>query len=59
MMYVFIYVVKPGWCLTHCTQAPGEAEAELAELNSCGIIDAVLTEDSDTLVFGAQCVIRR
>jgi 5'-3' exonuclease len=59
MMYIFIYVGEPGWCLTHCTQAPGEAEAELAELNSRGIIDAVLTKDSDTLVFGAQYVIRR
>jgi hypothetical protein len=39
-------------------QAPGEAEAELAKLNSLGIVDAVLTEDSDALVFGANCVIR-
>ncbi|KAF8057456.1 PIN domain-like protein [Lyophyllum atratum] len=32
-------------------QAPGEAEAELAKLNSLGMIDAILTDDSDTLVF--------
>ncbi len=40
-------------------QAAGEAEAELAQMNKLGIIDAVLTEDSDALVFGAQVVIRK
>ncbi|KAJ7024800.1 PIN domain-like protein [Mycena alexandri] len=34
-------------------EAPGEAEAELAQLNANGTIDAILTEDSDTFVFGA------
>ncbi|PPQ81847.1 hypothetical protein CVT24_008666 [Panaeolus cyanescens] len=38
--------------------APGEAEAELAVLNHLGFIDAVFTTDSDTLVFGAQTVIK-
>ena len=38
-------------------QAPGEAEAELATLNQRGIIDAVLTTDIDSVVFGATCVI--
>ncbi|KAI0687609.1 hypothetical protein BC835DRAFT_402214 [Cytidiella melzeri] len=38
--------------------APGEAEAELAYLNRIGVIDAVLTDDVDTLVFGATLVIR-
>lgn len=40
-------------------QAAGEAEAELAKMNELGVIDAVLTEDSDALVFGAQVVIRK
>ncbi|KAG6836525.1 hypothetical protein H0H93_007134 [Arthromyces matolae] len=40
-------------------QAPGEAEAELARLNSEGLIDAIITDDSDSLVFGAKRVIRR
>lgn len=40
-------------------QAPGEAEAELAKLNAVGLVDAVFTSDSDALVFGARCVIRR
>ncbi|KAJ7270887.1 PIN domain-like protein [Mycena rebaudengoi] len=42
----------------HFHEAPGEAEAELAQLNKLGFIDAVITEDSDTLVFGGSCVIR-
>ncbi|KAJ7488583.1 PIN domain-like protein [Mycena galericulata] len=39
-------------------EAPGEAEAELAQLNENGDIDGIITEDSDALVFGACCVIR-
>ncbi|KAJ7679311.1 PIN domain-like protein, partial [Mycena polygramma] len=38
--------------------APGEAEAELAQLNKAGAIDVIITEDSDAFLFGAQCVIR-
>ncbi|EJD54845.1 PIN domain-like protein [Auricularia subglabra TFB-10046 SS5] len=38
--------------------APGEAEAELAYLNQIGVIDAVWTDDADTLLFGATTVIR-
>jgi Holliday junction resolvase YEN1 len=41
------------------TQAPGEAEAELAYLNSIGQIDAVLSDDVDTFLFDAQIVIRK
>ena len=39
--------------------APGEAEAECALLNREGIVDAVLSEDVDTLMFGANTVIRK
>ncbi|KAF7327349.1 XPGI domain-containing protein [Mycena kentingensis (nom. inval.)] len=39
-------------------QAPGEAEAELARMAAAGIIHAVLSDDSDSLVFGATSVIR-
>ncbi|TFY54616.1 hypothetical protein EVJ58_g8753 [Rhodofomes roseus] len=39
--------------------APGEAEAELAFLNRTGIIDAVVTDDSDVFVFGVDTVIRK
>ncbi|KAF9003512.1 hypothetical protein BDZ89DRAFT_1146035 [Hymenopellis radicata] len=35
-----------------CREARGEAEAELAALNYQKLIDLVLTEDSDALVFG-------
>jgi Holliday junction resolvase YEN1 len=40
-------------------KASGEAEAELACLIKFGIIDAVLTDDGDALVFGATQIIRR
>lgn len=44
---------------SHYTQALGEAEAELARLNREKIIDAVMTDDGDALIFGARCVIRK
>jgi len=34
-------------------------EAELAHLNRLGQIDAVFTQDSDALVFGARRVLKR
>ena len=40
-------------------QAPGEAEAELAHLNNTGVIDAVLSDDVDSFLFGSTMVIRR
>ncbi|KIM54585.1 hypothetical protein SCLCIDRAFT_136619 [Scleroderma citrinum Foug A] len=40
-------------------EAPGEAEAELAKLNTFGVIDAIFSDDSDILMFGTSCVIRR
>ena len=39
-------------------QAPGEAEAQCSYLNKTGKIDAVCTEDTDSLVFGTQILIR-
>ncbi|ESK82755.1 hypothetical protein Moror_5652 [Moniliophthora roreri MCA 2997] len=39
-------------------KALGEAEAELAELNHRNLIDCVMSDDIDTLIFGAQCLIR-
>ncbi|KAJ7749133.1 PIN domain-like protein [Mycena metata] len=61
---------KPHWLVEEFTEmiehfgfhsytAPGEAEAELAYLNREGYVDAVLTDDGDTAIFGAQCIIRR
>jgi Holliday junction resolvase YEN1 len=38
--------------------APGEAEAECALLQQKGIVDAVLSEDVDTLMFGSGLTIR-
>uniref|UniRef100_A0A0W0G5V9 XPG-I domain-containing protein n=1 Tax=Moniliophthora roreri TaxID=221103 RepID=A0A0W0G5V9_MONRR len=41
-----------------CHMAPGEAEAELAAMNTAGIIDAVLTDDSNAILLGVQYVLR-
>ncbi|CAA7261015.1 unnamed protein product [Cyclocybe aegerita] len=38
-------------------RAPGEAKAKLAMLNMMGMIDAIISEDSNCLVFGGLCVI--
>ncbi|KAF8190100.1 PIN domain-like protein [Pholiota molesta] len=38
--------------------APGEAEADLVELNRKEKIDMIVSEDSDTMALGACCVIR-
>ena len=38
--------------------APGEAEAECAALQKAGVVDAVLSEDVDTLMFGANCTMK-
>lgn len=39
-------------------QADGEALAELATLNELGIVNAVLSNDSNAVLFGAQFVLR-
>lgn len=39
-------------------QAPAEAEAECAWLQRLGVVDYVVSDDSDTLVFGATQVLR-
>lgn len=39
-------------------QAPAEAEAECAMLQKYGVVDYVVTDDSDVLVFGATAVLK-
>lgn len=39
--------------------APFEAEAQCAYLNQNGVVDAVISDDSDTLLFGATVVYRK
>ncbi|KAK6955136.1 hypothetical protein Daesc_002767 [Daldinia eschscholtzii] len=39
-------------------QAPGEAEAECAKMQSLGIVDAVWTEDSDVFMFGCTTMVQ-
>ena len=60
MHFLLTYVLvidAPFW--TIWLQAPGEAEAELAYLNRIGVIDCVLTDDVDALLFGAQRIMRK
>lgn len=40
-------------------QALGEAEAELAHLNRTGVVDIIMTDDGDALLFGAKVVIKK
>ncbi|BGP45397.1 hypothetical protein JCM10450v2_001215 [Rhodotorula kratochvilovae] len=39
-------------------RAPGEAEAELAEMSRRGEVDAILSDDIDSLLFGVTSIIR-
>ena len=39
-------------------RAPGEAEAECSQLQREGVVDAVLSEDGDALMFGATLLFR-
>ena len=45
--------------MSYFEQAPAEAEAELARMNKLGIIDAIITDDSDVFLYGARTVIRK
>ncbi|EPQ56082.1 PIN domain-like protein [Gloeophyllum trabeum ATCC 11539] len=56
LIQTFEKFIKAFGFQSHC--APAEAEAELAEMSASGLVDAVLTDDSDTLVFGAKTIIR-
>lgn len=39
--------------------APYEADSQMAFLEQRGVIDAILSEDSDLLVFGAKCLLTK
>lgn len=39
--------------------APYEADSQMVYLEKKGVIDAILSEDSDLLVFGAQCLLTK
>ncbi|KAG5518137.1 hypothetical protein PMAC_003323 [Pneumocystis sp. 'macacae'] len=70
MAYEFIKVLRLVLQLSELTEykalkrenidyivAPYEADAQLAYLEKQGKIDAILTEDSDLLVFGCKCIL--
>lgn len=38
--------------------APSDGEIELARLNNCGEIDAVISNDADVFLYGAKCLLR-
>lgn len=42
-----------------CLVAPYEADSQLYYLEKAGIIDAVVSEDSDLLVFGVKCLLTK
>lgn len=42
-----------------CWSAPGEAEAELSYLASIQMLDVVITDDSDAMLFGAPVVLSK
>ncbi|XP_019065965.1 exonuclease 1 isoform X2 [Fukomys damarensis] len=51
-------VIKAARALgVDCLVAPYEADAQLAYLNKAGIVQAIITEDSDLLAFGCKKVI--
>lgn len=41
-----------------CIQSDGEGEALCARLNLVGLVDAVITDDSDVFGYGAKTVLR-
>lgn len=45
--------------LMSLSKATGEAKVQLALMNNAGIVDAVMTDDSDVFVFGTNTVIQK
>lgn len=41
-----------------CHTAPGEAEAECAQLQKSGIVDMVMSQDGDAIMFGSRLTLR-
>ena len=55
-LYLLSFLTIHSFCPV--SRPPDKAEAELAVLSKKGLIDMVLTSDSNALVFGATCVSR-
>ena len=54
-MYVPCTVMVSTWLTAW--QAPGEAEAELVALLKLHLVDAIISKDSDAIVFGATTIL--
>lgn len=52
-----IQIIKQNRPQVQCIVAPYEADAQLAYLSSQGLVDAVVTEDSDTIPYGCKDII--
>ena len=55
-MYVPRTIMVSTWLTAW--QAPGKAEAKLVVLSKLHLVDAIITEDSDAIVFGATTILR-
>ena len=56
LAYLLLKVIKSKYQLT-CIISPYEADAQLAYLSKIGYVDAIITEDSDLLCFGAKKIL--
>lgn len=54
MLLVYIQAARAQG--VDCIVAPYEADAQLAYLNKTGMVQAIITEDSDPLAFGCKKV---
>lgn len=54
MLLVYIQAARAQG--VDCLVAPYEADAQLAYLNKTGMVQAIITEDSDLLAFGCKKV---
>lgn len=56
LAYLLLKVIRAKYGIT-CIVSPYEADAQLAYLSRIGFVDAILTEDSDLLCFGAKKIL--
>ena len=57
MAFMLFKAIRKNYDDVMCIVSPYEADAQLAYLSRIGLVDAVITEDSDLLCFGAKKVL--